>query len=362
MKRLFLTLTILGCTVAGIQAAGPWRNIKSDGRWHLPSNKLRLDQISYVTAHNAFANPAEGFGVYFQQNATVLELLNRGIRGLMLDIHWNKELPEGPRVDLCHGDPNLPGVAGCQGGPLRNGLIKIQNWLNAHPKEFIMINFEDYVGPEASDRVIDSVPGLSKLILKPGDWNPHKYAGKWPTLEWMQKNNKRLLFFSSYGASKYQYHVWHHFVENQYSTVDIKKAGQQRAESSGRGNPSLPRRMLLLNFFREITALPAQRWVDNSADALGNLWIECLHYSRIVPSSRSATFALDFANWDPTDETGSYNGVFRMVDYLNGLQKAEIAPEEELRLKREADATQETRKALSSPEEQRALQDLILGG
>ena len=69
------------------------------------------------------------------------------------------------------------------------------NFLQKNPQEIITILFEPYMDNDIIDKDLDTHK-IKKFILKPSDWDVLKNQG-WPTLEWMIKNNKRLVITHS---------------------------------------------------------------------------------------------------------------------------------------------------------------------
>ncbi|MDQ8154315.1 MAG: hypothetical protein P3B98_06590 [Gemmatimonadota bacterium] len=62
----------------------------------LPEDR-RFDQVTFVTAHNAFAT-SQGGWIYAQQEYTLAQQLQLGVRGLMLDIYASQDAAMG---ELC---------------------------------------------------------------------------------------------------------------------------------------------------------------------------------------------------------------------------------------------------------------------
>src|SRR6185369_10751744 len=59
---------------------------KSKGVDQQINSSRHYDQVTFVTAHNAFAATDYGW-IYAQQGLTITDQLKLGVRGLMLDIH-----------------------------------------------------------------------------------------------------------------------------------------------------------------------------------------------------------------------------------------------------------------------------------
>ena len=129
---------------------------------------------------------------------------------------------------------------------LHEALITIREFLENNPSEIITIFLENYIKDRA---IIDGsfkTAGLEEFILAPSQWDPLEHDG-WPTIEWMQKNNKRLLIFNSIEKTELAYNQWEHVIENQWGALPISHACKERNES--RAYRSCKRYLYLINYF-----------------------------------------------------------------------------------------------------------------
>jgi len=213
------------------------QGIRPDKQFINPNPKLKYNEVCFLGAHNAHAAHAYGY-LYAQQDKKIEDQLESGVRVLLLDTYpANKddltvdarpkpgESIEDYEAMLWHGPlgKNLKMT-------LKDTLITIKSFLQKHPDQIVTIQLENYTPNKIIDSVIER-SNISNFILKPSDWNPKDKDG-WPTLNWMIKENKRLVIFNSKGSSKYSYHQWIHTSENQYGELDIKKAAQLRKEGA----------------------------------------------------------------------------------------------------------------------------------
>ncbi len=207
-----------------------------------PNPALHYNEVAFLMSHNAFSSSAYGYIPYAQQKWSIAQQLNNGVRGLMLDVFTVQENDESV-IRLCHRScyfdkifrpietlKSLASLNMPKPESLIDALTEVRNFLDGNSKEIVTIIYEDHVeNPGLLDQAIaDS--GIQNYILKPGDWNPEEHNG-WPTLQWMQDNNKRLIMFSDYNPTTYAYNLWSNAVENQYSTIEIDKTNFERAES-----------------------------------------------------------------------------------------------------------------------------------
>ncbi|WP_434447112.1 PI-PLC domain-containing protein [Lentzea sp. E54] len=187
---------------AGDQWEIPGLSVGGETRWYLTpisSPRLpmpadpRLDQVTFLTAHNAYANGVDGdFAAPFvnlarNQTRGIVRQLADGVRGFMLDIH---QTPQGAM--LCHG--------GCDWVPrpvaLRTDLQRVVDFLRANPSEIVTVFLQDGVSAPVLGAELAQVSGLSAVLFRP-DHAGVKENG-WPTLSQMRASGKRLLIFTDH--------------------------------------------------------------------------------------------------------------------------------------------------------------------
>lgn len=210
-------------------------------------NNLKYNQVTFLTSHNSYAAKRSGYW-YAQQNLTIKEQLNFGVRGLMLDTYRSCSIFNGDRIILSHGNSIVNRLLMIGKKPITflDSLKEIKKFLEKNKTEIITIFLENYVlDQKLVDQDIER-SGLSDLVLKPSDWNPDFNMGSWPAIKWMQQANKRVVIFNSIEKSKYSYFEWKHVIENQYGTLCFDKALNQRKESKVHSCSN--RSLLLLNY------------------------------------------------------------------------------------------------------------------
>jgi chitinase len=144
----------------------------------------RLDQVTFLVAHNAMANTDEGFwGRFPNQSYRLRDQLNQGIRGLQLDAH-----PYNGDVRMCHGS--------CWGNErtLTAGLQDVINFLNADRNAVVTIFIEDYTSVEELRTALGRVSGLADRVFHPDDAGVRNTG--WPRVSELVSSNRRLLIFS----------------------------------------------------------------------------------------------------------------------------------------------------------------------
>ncbi|MCA2204769.1 PI-PLC domain-containing protein [Streptomyces sp. SMS_SU21] len=158
-----------------------------------PKERRTLDQVTFLTAHNAYANGVDGgfappfVDLFPNQSRGIEQQLRDGVRGFMLDIH---QTPDG--AILCHNSCTLVR------GPvaLWVDLQRITDFLRAHPDEFVTVFLEDYVDPGVLRAELDRVQGLSDVLYRPDRTGVRENG--WPTMGELAADGHRLLIFTDH--------------------------------------------------------------------------------------------------------------------------------------------------------------------
>lgn len=165
-------------------------------------------QYTWLTAHNAFN--ASGWP---NQNLSVKDLLERGVRGLMFDTHWHNN-----EVYLCHNTCN---IAIGDVSKLKDRFTTISNFLAANRDAVITIHFEDYVTKQQMQHAFSASPQIAQYVFNPGKWISRN---NWPTLQEMINANQRLILLTqrgelsgNYNNNVYMFHDQNITVENYWS-------------------------------------------------------------------------------------------------------------------------------------------------
>ncbi|MQM05348.1 hypothetical protein Taro_038159 [Colocasia esculenta] len=276
-------------------------------QFKLVNYSLPFNKYAYLTTHNAYAIEGEPSrtGVprvtFTNQEDTVTQQLNNGVRALMLDTYDF----EGD-VWLCHS----------RGGkcyditafePFIETLREIEAFLSANPSEIITLILEDYVrAPHGLTRVFKE-SGLRKY------WFPKSRMPRdgrdWPLVSDMIAANQRLVVFTSVPSKErtegiaYQ---WNYMVENQYGDGGMRDGRcRNRAESAAMHDTG--KSLVLVNYFSSIPVKQVA-CVHNSAELLG-----MLETCYAAAGNRWANFvAVDYYK---RSEGG---GPFEATDTLNG--------------------------------------------
>lgn len=227
---------------------------------------------------------------------------------------WNKNKRD-KQILMCHGSCRYKDVILQRGGSgvvksLQETLQDIFNWLKANPQEIVTLDLQNSVPNDTLKSFFLSRPEVA-LIFTPADfkrYSPTEFAAqRWPTLDWLRQNNKRLIIFnedhSNSRPTNYDdpfFYLWEWCIESQYSTTDFGAACKQRTESQARA--SGPQRNLYIqNFFQahgifDDTKLGQIYGSINTYDNLKKLITTCQIQG--VPAGKRPNFlALDFLNY-----------------------------------------------------------------
>ena len=157
------------------------------------------------------------------------------------------------KLMLCHNKCKITVLlkAGAQPKTWVSFLQMLKTWLDTHPKEIVTLDLENYANAERTYKDIQSVPGLEKYILTPSDYDPIKHGGKWPTLQWLQNRNKRLIIFDAKYGTPYAFHTNTYLIRNMYGNLyNLDKVCTLR----GAKEPNWELRTLYqLNYYGKIT-------------------------------------------------------------------------------------------------------------
>jgi hypothetical protein len=161
-----------------------------------PADQRTLDQVTFLTAHNAYANGVDGgFAPPFvnlvpNQTRGINQQLADGVRGFMLDIHQTSD-----GAILCHNSCTLVSSPVA----LWVDVQRIVDFLKAHPDQFITVFLEDYVDPGVLRSELARVNGLSDVLYRP-DRTGVRQNG-WPKMADLIAANHRLLIFTDHSRS-----------------------------------------------------------------------------------------------------------------------------------------------------------------
>ncbi len=144
----------------------------------------RLDEVAYLTTHNAYSTQEEGYIAPNQTHSMKRQLVD-GVRAMMLDIYDNGEF----ETSLCHSS--------CAFGerPLEAGLRDIADFLAARPANVITLILESYSSGDQFYAALEAA-GLSDRV-----WEPS--GDTLPTLAELIASNTQLIVFTNRDADAF---------------------------------------------------------------------------------------------------------------------------------------------------------------
>jgi len=161
----------------------------------------RYNEVAIAMTHNSY-NCGKEFRLP-NQNLDVLEQLNGGVRGLMLDFHYHKD-----KVVVMHNYP----ILGFQ--EVAVPLEQIRAFLAAHPEEIVTIIIESHVSPKDIEEALRNAELLPYCHVQ-------DQRKDWPILSEMIQTNKRLVVFSERNDALdhqgWNHYAWDYIVDTPYS-------------------------------------------------------------------------------------------------------------------------------------------------
>lgn len=139
----------------------------------------RFDEYSWVTTHNAFTSE----GVIPNQSQPIATQLAEGVRGLMLDLHYDYG-----RVRLCHKVCTNPSSVAF--ADLINDTLL--PFLDDNPDAILTLHIEDFTSAAQLSAELAHAPGLAGRTFDPDTWD----TPAWPTYRQLRDSGQRVLVFS----------------------------------------------------------------------------------------------------------------------------------------------------------------------
>lgn len=165
----------------------------------------KYNEVSFLTTHNAFNCAINGYS-FPNQNISITEQLNLGVRAFMLDIY-----DLFGTVTVYHGTFLL----GSQ--PLSEILQEISDFINNNPNEVITIILENYVSSSQIETSFQNAGLLNSLY-------GHTPGNEWPSLQELINSGKNIVLFNDQDnalpTQPWNHFMWSNMVETHYSVSD----------------------------------------------------------------------------------------------------------------------------------------------
>jgi len=154
----------------------------------------RVDRVAFAGTHNAMASQEAGF-IAPNHKYGLKRQLDDGVRAMLLDTHaFFDPTKADVKTWLCHGNCLLGRT------PLRDGLKVLDDFLAAHPREVLVLIFQDGIKPaELATAMTES--GLADRIYKGVP------AKGWPTLGELIAKDERVIVTAEHSGPP---PAWHH--------------------------------------------------------------------------------------------------------------------------------------------------------
>ncbi|CAL7959969.1 hypothetical protein MIDIC_170022 [Alphaproteobacteria bacterium] len=184
----------------------------------LPSRTVPLTDTSLILAHNAYNSLSSG-SIMPNQALNLTELLDIGVRGIELDVHW-----DNGDARLCHEICNKIPILSYN-RLLSDALNEINNWLMKNPSEVLIIKFEDYLGSapvSTLENIVRSTLNTTS-IFTPADLGA--VGRNWPSIDNISGMGKQIILMpQNTMSSALMFHSdWGGKFKNSFSTGTIAK-------------------------------------------------------------------------------------------------------------------------------------------
>lgn len=280
-----------------------------------PADSLDLDRsfdsFLWITAHNA-AN----FGNLLpNQSFSLREQLERGVRGLMLDV-WERS----GSLYTCHQDCAFHGRV----APLEDDLSTIVAFLSHRPDAVVTLHLEDHYPRALMEALSRRRPDLFALSFDPTDPRWQTSSPGWPTLRQMIEAGQRLIITTQRselggtypGSQAYFIHDQSLVTENYWSLGTTIFSHDSSCVARWQGVPLAQqssdfgmRRLFVMNHFHGVPFAP-HSGTDNRLDTvLDRLQAHCLPAAQRMPSFLALDF-IDYGDMLELAESYNHGGIF----------------------------------------------------
>lgn len=131
-----------------------------------------LASASFLHAHNAYnSKHYQNLGSYWDPNQqlSLAEQLDLGIRGIELDVHYSLGNAFSKELLLCHGQDNHTGCSPFD-RRFKDGLAEIGTWLRqpANRQEVLLLYIEDHMDGQYDRALSELNAQIGDLVYRPG--------------------------------------------------------------------------------------------------------------------------------------------------------------------------------------------------
>ena len=321
---------IAGSGGAGTDAAPPAAAAVPECNGHTSLCDRRFNEIAIAATHNSMSSAEDGFSLA-NHSRGIIHQLNRGYRGLLIDLYYGLEsertlgvvtdiAPHTPaeRAQLVEqwGEATVRSAeelrrrtidAGgerklylchrlCETGatPFAAELERLRGWLQANPGETLIIIIEDNVEPQDVSAAFENAQMLPYLHTQtPG--------AQWPTLRQMIDSGRRLVVMAEKDTGDIP---WYHnaYAFTQETPFSFETVDQFNCDPN-RGNPDNP--LFMINHW--ITPASANAAdTANTAQTLNQRIADCQAKRNRPPNIIAVDF---YARGDALSVVAELNGI-----------------------------------------------------
>ncbi|KAJ1949735.1 hypothetical protein FBU59_001012 [Linderina macrospora] len=242
-----------------------------------------FNKVSFGTTHNAYSYAPPAGSPALNQERSIQQQLDDGIRAFMIDTHkplkvtsvWDKiiawfnttfhrtnaaDAPEIQGVHLCHQSCAL-----VDKGTLYDTLKVFRQFLNEHPGEIVtfIIENSDGFAPEQLSPSFKLADLERSAFVPTWEHSPNNQNYTWPTLKEMVDKDQRMVVFvdKNTDTAKVPYLLseWDYVIETQFSNIHPVKEFPCTQDRPG---DHVPRDLLVVNHFAYNRITVAEKNID----------------------------------------------------------------------------------------------------
>jgi hypothetical protein len=293
-----------------------------------------FDQVVIPASHNSMS-VADGTWFLAEQPKDMVDSLDDGIRGLLVDTWYGEPTADGGALtsekSLAAAEAELTATYGqdvvnsirrtidrvrrsesvgppepyfchtvCEIGatPMTPTMQRLNDWMDAHPREVVVLFIQDTVTPADTAEVLEKTGLADKAYVHPD-------GAQWPTLREMIDSNKRLVVLMENEGGGDTYPYLHQGFELVQDTEYTFKSAADFDCSLKRGQPDSP--LFSVNhWLASFSKLISSAEEVNAYDVLKPRIDEC-------EIERGRTPSMIAVNWYDRGD------LFRVVNELNGV-------------------------------------------
>ncbi len=304
LRLLALILSLTACKGTTGRSLEPGPQVSSlllDNRGPPSFDDRTLDRVTFLTAHNAFANNGDNARfIAPNQDWGLTKQMEMGVRGFMLDVYSRN----GQAV-LCHMRCGLAGFFPWIS--LTDELRRFEDFMKKDRNAIITLHIEWTAGAKANEfeAAFNKFPDLKNMIFDPYQADV-KNKG-WPKVRDMIASNKRLLILSQSDSTRNMGVALdkEFTVENYWSTGttghdrNCRSRWDEISLDTDNTQAKAFRRLFVMNHFRDSPTILTAALDNTIGSLLARVTDDCLWPSRRIPNY----VAIDFVNKGTGRET-----------------------------------------------------------